>query len=78
MNGQTIATVRKFYRLQQAQLGELLNVSQSYIAHIEGGSKPVTQSISNRIKVALELTTDKLQAIIAADAEYKRMQGEIK
>ncbi|MGE6487748.1 helix-turn-helix domain-containing protein [Paenisporosarcina sp. NPDC076898] len=78
MNGQTIATIRKFYGLNQAQLAELLNVSQPYIAQVEGGSKAVTQSFIYKITAALDLTPEKLQAIIAADTEYRRMQDAIK
>jgi len=78
MNGKTIATIRKFYDLQQAQLAKLLNVSQPYIAQVEGGSKPVTQSFIHKISAALELTPEKIRLIIAADTEYRRMQDEIK
>lgn len=74
MNGQTIATIRKFYALHQSQLAEMLNVSQSYIAHLESGNKAVSKSISERISKVLELTPDKLAMILAAHEAYEATQ----
>lgn len=73
-NEQTLEAVRKFHRLSQTEIAALLNVSQSYIAHLESGNKPVTQSISDRIMNVLELTPDKLAMILAAHEAYKATQ----
>ena len=73
-----LQTIRKFYRMSQSQLATMLNVGQPYIALIENGSRPLTNSLRERTMQALELTPSKLQSILDLDAEYKRKQSEIK
>lgn len=78
LNADNLRTVRKFYRMSQSQFATMLNVGQPYIALIENGSRPLTNSLRERTMQALELTPSKLQSILDLDAEFKRKQAEIK
>jgi transcriptional regulator with XRE-family HTH domain len=64
--------IRKAYRLTQADIGALCDVSDAYINLIENGKRNITDRISHSITKELELTPDKLAQILAVYEEYNR------
>jgi transcriptional regulator with XRE-family HTH domain len=77
LTADNLETIRKFYRLHQSDIASLLGVTQSYIAHIENGYRPLTPNMRSRLAFNLDLTPEKLTSILQADAEYKRRQAEL-
>lgn len=71
LNADNYAAVRKFHGMGQRQLATTLGVSQSYIAQVESGSRPLSENLRARTIQALALTPEKLAPIIAAQEEYE-------
>ena len=71
LTASNIRTVREFVGLHQSQLAEMLGVGQSYIAMIEGGRRPLTDGLRARMMQALDLTPEKVSAIISAQQAYE-------
>jgi len=66
-----LRTVREFIGLHQSQLAEMLGVGQSYIAMLEGDQRPFTASLQARTMQALQLSPDKVNAMVAAQKAYE-------
>ena len=70
LNAYNLAAVRTFHGLTQRQLAALLDVSQPYIAQVEAGARPMTDSLDAKVTQALDLMPDKLAQIVALQAQY--------
>jgi len=61
---ETLSKVRKVYRLTQAEIGALCDVSDAYINMIERGKRPVSDRLRNKLIDELAMTPDKLARIL--------------
>lgn len=75
LNATNFNTIRRFYGLTQEKTAALLGVHQTYIAHIEKNRVPLTRSIAAKLTQAFDLTPEKIDAIVEADAAHKRLQA---
>ncbi|SKA88699.1 helix-turn-helix domain-containing protein [Sporosarcina newyorkensis] len=73
LNADNLATVRTFHGLTQRKLAALLDVSQPYIAQVEAGARPLTDSLRNKIAATLDLTADKMAQIMAIDSQRQTL-----
>lgn len=71
LKASNLRIVREFYGLHQSHLAEMLGVDRSYIAHIEGGQRPLTDALQARTMQALQLTPDKLDTLLGATQAYE-------
>lgn len=72
----SLTEVRIILEISQSELAEVLGVTQSYIAHIESGKRPLSDKLRERLFDKLEITADKLEAInkaLEAQEEVRRL-----
>ena len=64
VTNEVIRKIRVVYRLSLAELGALLDVSESHMCRIESGERPLTAEMTRKLTDELALTPDKLTRVI--------------
>ena len=75
LTAEQLYKIRKVYRLTQADIGALADVSDAYINQVELGKRKLSRKVNDKIVEELRLSPDKLSQILAVFKEYeiKRM-----
>ncbi|MGM7724381.1 helix-turn-helix domain-containing protein [Metabacillus sp. Hm71] len=69
--------IRDFYNLTTNRLADICNLSQSYVAMIENGHRPITINVERRIIDQLGLNADIIDKIRKAAEEYEKLKRDI-
>ena len=75
LNENNLRMIRTFYGLNQRELAEKVGVSQSYITHVEIGSRNISDNLRSSIIEALGLTEQKVEQIAEYEAARERIAG---
>ena len=76
LNGVTLRKIRIAYGLTQADMGALLDCTAGMVNKIERGKYPMTDNIRKAINRELNLTPEKVEALLAEyDRIMKRKEG---
>ena len=67
--GERIRTMRRARKLTQVELGELTNISPSFIGHIERGTRVMSVETLMALSHALECTPNELLGVESAPVE---------
>lgn len=70
--------IRNVYRLSLAEMGDLLDVSATYVHLIENGSRRLTETIRDKLVAEFDLTPEKLAEILRIYEEYNDIKERLR
>lgn len=70
IDNRVLHLIRSVYRLTLAELGALLDISESHMCRIERGERTLTPALRSKLVAELELTPDKLTRILSIYDEF--------